>query len=172
MLEVVGADVQVAVVQAALDVVRVDLDADRDAAVQGHGERLCATHPTQAGRERDGAGEGIVKTLACDGRERLVRALQDALGSDVDPRPRGHLAVHRQSERLQAPELVPRRPLRHEHRVGDEHARRPFVRVENSDRLARLHEQRLVGLETFQLANDGVERLPRARGAAGAAVHD
>src|SRR5207245_8418541 len=49
VLEVVGADVQVAVVQAALDVVRVDLDADRDAAVQGHGERLCATHPTQAG---------------------------------------------------------------------------------------------------------------------------
>ena len=32
-------------------------------------------------------------------------------------------------------------------RVGDEHARRARVRAEDADRLARLHEQRLVVLE-------------------------
>ena len=40
------------------------------------------------------------------------------------------------------------------------------------DRLSRLHEQRLVVLERAQRRDDRVERLPAARGAAGAAVDD
>jgi hypothetical protein len=46
------------------------------------------------------------------------------------------------------------------------------VRAEHGDRLSRLHEQCLVVLELAQRADDGVERFPAARGAAGAAVHD
>ena len=64
--------------------------------------------------------------------------------ADVDPRAGGHLAVHRQPEVLEPAELVPRRPFGHEVRVGDQHARRPLVRAEDADRLARLDEQRLV----------------------------
>ncbi len=107
-----------------------------------------------------------------DRAERLVRALQDALRADVDPRSRGHLPVHREPELLEPPELGPRRPVAHEVRVGDEHARRPLVRAEHADGLARLHEQGLVGLEVAQRAHDGVERRPVAGGLARAAVDD
>ena len=56
-------------------------------------------------------GERAAEPLRRHRRERLVRALQDALGADVDPRPGRHLAVHGQSERLQAAELRPGRPV-------------------------------------------------------------
>ncbi len=46
------------------------------------------------------------------------------------------------------------------------------MRLENADGLARLHQQRLVGAQPLQLAHDRVERFPRPRGAAGAAVND
>jgi hypothetical protein len=35
-------------------------------------------------------------------------------------------------------EVLPGRPVRHEVRVGDQHARRVHVRAENTDRLAGL----------------------------------
>ena len=67
---------------------------------------------------------------------------------------------------------VPVRPVRHEIGIGDEHARRILVGAEDADRLARLHEQRLVGLERAQARDDAVEGLPVARGAADAAIDD
>ena len=109
---------------------------------------------------------------AGDRAEGLVRALQDALRADVDPRAGGHLAVHGEAELLEPAELGPRRPVADEVRVGDEHARRPLVGAEHADRLARLHEQRLVGLEVLERAHDRVERLPVAGGLARAAVDD
>ena len=68
--------------------------------------------------------------------------------------------------------MLPGRPLPDEVRVGDEHARRPRVRPQDADRLARLDEQRLVVLEPTELAHDRVERVPRARGSPGPAVDD
>ena len=62
--------------------------------------------------------------------------------------------------------------LRHEVRVGDEHARRVGVRLEHADRLARLDQQRLVVLQLAQRREDRVEALPVAGGAADAAVDD
>ncbi|MNC86998.1 hypothetical protein D3C83_26920 [compost metagenome] len=46
------------------------------------------------------------------------------------------------------------------------------MRAEDADRLARLHEQRLVALEIAQRRDDGVERGPAARRLARAAVDD
>ena len=152
VVDVVGLDVQVAGLEPALDAGRVDLDADRHAAGHRHRERLRAAHPAQAAGERDRAGQGAAVALVRDRRERLVGALQDALGADVDPRARGHLAVHRQPERLEAPELVPVRPVAHEVGVRDQHARRPLVRLHDADGLAGLHEQRLVVRERLQRA--------------------
>jgi hypothetical protein len=63
----------------------------------------------------------------CSARHRaegLVRALQDALRADVDPRAGRHLAVHGEPLPLQLAEHLPRRPARHQVAVGDEHARR------------------------------------------------
>ncbi len=111
------------------------------------------------------------RELLGDGGERLERALQDALGADVDPRAGGHLPVHRQPEVLEPPELLPVRPVADEVGVRDQHPRRPLVGAHHADRLAALDEQRLVALEGAQGAHDRVVRLPRARGLARAAVH-
>ena len=57
-------------------------------------------------------------------------------------------------------------------RVRDQHARRERLRLEHGDRLARLHEQRLVASETFQLAHDRVVARPIARRLPDPSVHD
>ena len=62
--------------------------------------------------------------------------------------------------------------MRHQVGVGDQHARRVRVRAEDADRLARLHEQRLVVVEPRSERDDGVEGVPDARRLAGAAVDD
>ena len=67
--------------------------------------------PPRPGGERDRAGERAAEAAPRDLGEALVGALHDALGADVDPRAGGHLAVHRQAERLEPAELVPGRPL-------------------------------------------------------------
>ena len=171
VLERVGLHVEVAVLDAALDPALVDVDADRDAVVHRHGERLGAAHAAEAGGQRDGAGQGAVEPLVGDRGEGLEGALEDALGADVDPRAGGHLAVHRQAEVLEPAELLPVGPVADQVGVGDQHARRPLVGAHDADRLAALHEHRLVVGEGGQGAHQGVVRLPVARGLAGAAVH-
>ena len=76
---------------------RVDVDDQAGAAVHRDRERLRPAHPAAAGGERERAGERAAEPLLGDRGERLVRALQDALGADVDPGAGGHLAVHRQA---------------------------------------------------------------------------
>ena len=140
-------DVEVAVLDAAGDPGRVALDADHDPVVHRHRERLGAAHAAEAGGQGDRPGEGAAEPLVGDGGERLVGPLQDALGADVDPRAGGHLAVHRQPEVLQPPELLPVGPVADQVGVGDQHPRRPLVGAHHADRLAGLHEHRLVVLQ-------------------------
>src|SRR5690606_18057972 len=149
---------------------RIDLDAEEARAVHRGRERLRAAHPAEARAEDPAALPVAAEVLLTGGAEGLVGALQDPLGADVDPRAGGHLPVHRQAHRLEAPELVPRAPRRNEQAVGEQNARRVLVRAELADRAARLDEQRLVGLELLELAHDAVEVRPRARGLAGPAV--
>ena len=122
--------------------------------------------PSPAVRIVRPAEVGRAEMLLARGGERLVRPLQDSLRADVDPAARGHLAEHRQAQRLEPAELVPRRPAGHEQRVRDQHARRPVVRPEDADRLAALDEQRLVVAELEQRADDCAQRLVVARGLA------
>ena len=159
-------------VDPALDAGLVALDADHDAVVHGDGERLRAAHAAEAGGHGDGAGQRAVEPLVGDGGERLEGALEDALGADVDPRAGGHLAVHRQAEVLEPAELLPVGPVADQVGVGDQHPRRPRVGPHHADRLAGLHEHRLVVLERGQGAHQRVVRLPVARRLAGAAVDD
>ena len=171
VVERVGLDVEVAVLDAAGDPRLVDVDADRDAVVHGHGERLGAAHAAEAGGERDGAGEGATEPLVGDRREGLEGALEDALGADVDPRAGGHLAVHGQAELLEPAELLPVGPVADQVGVGDQHPRRPLVGAEDTDRLAALHEHGLVVGERGQGAHECVVGLPVAGGLPGPAVH-
>ncbi len=107
---------------------------------------------------------------AADLDEGLVGALHDALAADVDPGARRHLAVHHEALAVELVEVLERGPVRHQVGVGDQHARRVGVRAEDADRLAGLHQQRLVAVERAQRRHDAVEALPVARGAADAAV--
>src|SRR3954447_6141083 len=147
---------------------------------RGWAPALAASPPATTSRPRraepgalgEPPGKRPAEALARDRGERLVRALEDALGADVDPRPRGHLAVHEQARGVERAELLPGRPLRHEVRVGDQHARRLLVRLEDRDRLARLDEQRLALAERRELALDRREARLVARGLADPAVDD
>ena len=102
--------------------------------------------------------------------EGLVSALHDALAADIDPGAGRHLAVHHQALAIELVEMLPGRPVRHQIGIGDQHARRIRMGAEDADRLARLHEQRLVRLQPPQRRDDPVEGVPIARGAADAAV--
>ena len=104
--------------------------------------------------------------------EGLVRSLDDSLGSDVRPAPRGHLTVHREAERLEFVERLPVRPFRDQMRVRDEDPRGVSVGFENGHRLAALHDQGLVVAEALERIDDAVERLPIASRLARPSVDD
>ena len=88
--------------------------------------------------------------FACRGRKRFVRPLQNPLRSDIDPAPRGHLAVHHQAQPVQLVEALPIAPMPDQIGIANQHARRVLVRAEDADRLARLHEQRFIRFERLQ----------------------
>ena len=131
-----------------------------DAAGHRRGERLRAAHPAEPGRQDRAPGERrCPEVLLRGGRERLVGALQDPLRADVDPRARPSSGRTSSALRLEPPELVPGRPLRHEQRVRDQHARRARRRPEHRDRLSGLNEQRLVVSQLEQRLDDRLQRL-------------
>jgi hypothetical protein len=102
--------------------------------------------------------------------EGFVGALHDALGADVDPAAGRHLAVHEQALAVEFIEVLPGRPLRHQVRIGDQHARRIKVGLEHADRFARLDQQGLVVFQGAQRCQDLVEAGPVARRPPDAAV--
>ena len=115
VLERLGGFVEIPRLEPACDPRRVDLDAENRRPGHRRRQRLCSAHPAEAGGEDRAAGQvGRAEMHFARSRERLVGALQDPLGADVDPAPGGHLPEHRQPFGLEAPELVPRRPARHE----------------------------------------------------------
>jgi hypothetical protein len=108
--------------------------------------------------------------LAAELDEGLVGTLHDALAADIDPRARGHLAEHHQALAIEFVEMLPGRPVRHQVGIGQQHPRRILVRSENPHRLARLDQQRLIGLEQFERGDDRLIALPIARRLADTAV--
>ena len=96
------------------DALDVDIHAQRDPFVHLDRERLRATHPAEPGRQHDSTTQRPPAALPCERAERFVRPLHDPLRADVDPRTGRHLPVHRQAGRFELPELLPRRPLRHQ----------------------------------------------------------
>ena len=170
LVEARALPVEVLRLQPPLDPVRIDLHGQDHAVVHGGGEGLGAAHAAEARGEDQPALEAPPEVLARRFRKGLVGALQDALGADVDPGARGHLAVHHQALAIELVEVVPGGPVGHQHRVGDQHPRRVLVGLEDPHRLARLHEEGLVVAEGAQLAHDGVEAFPVARRLADATV--
>ena len=85
IVEIVGDLVEVAGLDAALQARAVDVDHEADALVHRDGQWLGAAHASAPGGDREGAGERAAEALGRDRGEGLVRALEDALGADVDP---------------------------------------------------------------------------------------
>ena len=110
LVEVVGALVDVARRQPALDARRVDFDDERDAAVHRDGERLRAAHPAETGGDDQPAGQAATEMAPRELGERFVGALQDALRADVDPAAGRHLPVHRQAAIFEIAENAPTSP--------------------------------------------------------------
>ena len=138
----------------------VDIDRDDDTVIHRHGQRLRAAHPAETGGEHDAPLERSTEMLSGELGERLIRPLEDPLRSDVDPRARGHLPVHRQAALLEIAEDVPGRPFADEVGIGDEDPRGPLMCPEDGNGLARLDEERLVVGQPAELADDRVEGRP------------
>ena len=165
-----GRDIQIAGAQAHLDAAQLAFD--RQAGRAGHdgGERLRAAHAAQARRQQPFAVEAAAMMLAPHLDERLIGALHDALGADIDPATRSHLAVHGQTPLIEFVEMLPIGPVRHQIGVGDQYARCIAMGAEHADGLARLHQQSLVVVEPLQRFDDPVIAFPVARGAADPAI--
>src|SRR5208282_5038407 len=107
------------------------------------GERLGAAHAAEPGGEDPAAFEAAAVMPAGGLGEGLEGAADDALAADVDPRAGRHLAVHYEAPAVELVEMLERRPMADEVRVGEEDARRVGMGLEHADGLARLDEQRL-----------------------------
>ena len=152
----------------------VDLDREADALVHRHGQRLGAAHPAEPGGQRRRVpAQRAAEVLAGGLGEGLVRALQDALRPDVDPRARGHLAVHHQARLARARGSAPRSPTcRRGSSWRSGRAAPTGASAATPTGLPDWTSSVSSSAEAAQLADDRVEGGPAARRPAGPAVDD
>ncbi len=159
--------VEIAALDPALDPAHPAFHREQAGARHGRGQRLRSAHAAQARGQDPAAAKIAAVVLAAGLDEGLVGALDDALAADVDPGACGHLAVHHQAEAIELVEFFPARPVRHEVRVGDQHARRIGMGPEHAHGLARLHAERLVVAQALQrlgpARRSNASRAPRGR---------
>src|SRR5689334_24778545 len=110
--------------------------------------------------------------LPSDRAKGFVRALNDSLRADIDPRASGHLAVHHQALSLELAKVIPGRPAANEIAVRDHNPRCARVRAENAHWFAALNQQRFVRTEALELAHDCIEAIPVARRFSSSTIHD
>ena len=173
VVERVGDLVEVARLQAALDPVRVDLDAQRHAAVHRHRQRLGAAHAAESGGERDRARPASRRGGGGRSRRSTRRCPAGSPGCRCRSTSRRSSARTSSARAPRAGGTRPRWPSRGTRLELAISTRGAHSWVRNdADRLARLHQQRLVVAQRAQRADDRVEGLPGARRPAGAAVDD
>ncbi|MNK68722.1 hypothetical protein D3C87_880920 [compost metagenome] len=170
LIQAVGLLVDVAGLQAEIDAGLVALHGNHGEASHGGGQGLGAAHATQTASEDPASFRFPVEVLVRHREEGLVGALHYPLGAYVDPGSGGHLAVHHQALLIELVEVLPVGPVGHQVGVGDQHPRCVLVGLEHPDRLAGLHQQGLVFLETGQHLDYLVVAGPVAGGAAYTAI--
>ena len=176
MVEVVGALMHPALVQSRLDTRLVDLGDDADSTRDLGRLRLGTAHAAEARAHEEMAREVAVlwhaEVLAARVQERIVRAVHDALRADVHPAARRHLAVIGDAHFLgDFPVLLVVELADHE-RIRDDHARRRRLGFKEAQRVAGLHDQRLVIRHDFQVLFDETVLHPVLADAARLAVGD
>src|SRR2546429_411163 len=105
--------IAVTALDAALDTLRIHLDAQKRRAIHCGGEWLRAPHAAHATGDDQPARQRSTKMLARRGSESFVCALQDTLRTNVNPASGGHLAIHDQAEMFELAKLVPVGPVPH-----------------------------------------------------------
>ena len=95
-----------------------------------------------------------------NGAESFIGALDDPLGTNIDPRPRRHLAIHHQASLLQFVEMLPGTPVWHQIGIGDQDPGRVRVGLENPYGFTALHQQSFVIFQSLQGLNDFVVTSP------------
>ena len=100
----------------------------------------------------------------------FVGALNNALAADIDPRPRGHLSIHRQTAFIEFIEVIPIRPMGHQIGIGDQHTGGVRVGLKDANGFARLHQQCLIVFQCLQRCDDLIEIIPGPRRPANAAI--
>ena len=152
---------------------RVDLDAQRHAAVHRHRQRLRAAHAAEAGGERDRPGQRAAEAAPRDLGEALVGALQDALACrcrSTSPRSSARTSSARASSSRRNSSHVAHSGTRFELAIS---TRGAHSCVRNTPTgLPDCTSSVSSSSSVAQRAHDRVERLPRARRPAGAAVDD
>ena len=172
LVETRGLAVEITGAQAHLDPRRLAFDGEAGCARHYGRERLGAAHAAKSRGQKPLAPEVAAIMLAAEFDEGLVGPLNDALGADVDPGARRHLAEHHQALAVEQIEVLPVGPVRHQIGIGDQHAWRVGMGAKHPDRLAGLHQQGFIAFEPFQSCDDAIETFPVARGAADAAIDD
>ena len=172
LVDVVGHRGEVAPILGAGALVRVDFDDDAAAACHRDGERLRRSHAAEAGREDEPAGERTAEMLPRDCLQELVDALEDTLEADVLPVSGRQAAPHDEAAVTQLVEVLRGRVVA-DHVAAGHHDQRGVGRAwEDGNRLAGLHDERLVLAEVLEGRHDPGVRLPVPGGLATRRVDD
>ena len=159
-IERAGFFVDVATAQAKIDAAFINLHCNHRKSSHGGSQWLRAAHAAQSTGQYPAVTGVAVKVCFGNAYKCFVGALHDALGTNVYPRTRCHLAIHHQAFFIELVKMFPVGPVRHQVGISDEHSRGVFVRGEYADRLATLHQQSFVILQTQQYFNNLVVALP------------
>ena len=116
--------------------------------------------------------QAVVEMPLGDPHEDFIGALNHALRADILPIAGGQAAPADQVLLLQFVEVLGLRPLADHVAIGHDDDRRLVVGLDQADRLARLHDQRLVVRHGAQRLDDLVVRRPVARGLAERGIDD
>ncbi len=89
--------------------------------VHGNGQRLCATHTTEAGCYIQSSFECAAKMFVGNSCIGFISALHNALAADIYPRTSRHLAIHHQAFLFQFIKMFPVGPIGNQLRIADKY---------------------------------------------------
>jgi hypothetical protein len=133
---------------------------------------LRAAHSTEAAGKNKFSFERPAKMLTASRGKCLECALHNPLTADVDPGTGSHLSVHGEAHALEPIKFRVIVPLSDEIGIRDQDARRFVVCPEFSNRLSRLHKERLIVFEIAKGSDNRIESFPAPGGATRSTVND
>ena len=163
LIEIVGARVEETIGHALGDALLIDLDAEDDGTGHAPRQRLRTAHAAKPGRQDEPAFEAVAEMTLGDAHEDFIGALDHALRADVLPVAGRQAAPADQVLLLPFIKVLGFRPLADHVAVGHDDDRRLFVRLDQADRLAGLHDQGFAVDHGPQRLDDLVVRRPIAR---------